>query len=112
MPNATWKRVERRTAQALGGARVGPTGRDTADVEAGWLVAEVKHRQSLPRWIEDALDKARRHAGAQRLGIAVLHEKGGRDSLVVMALSDFVDWFGNGADPANEAEGQVRVEGW
>jgi len=98
MPNATWKEAERRVARVLGGRRVGPTGRAGADVVVGdWLVVECKHRETLPQWIERALGQARAAAGPRRLGIAVLHERGRHDSLVVMSLSDFAEWFGDGA---------------
>ena len=97
MPDATWKAVERRVARALGGRRVGNTGRDTPDVDAGWLVAEVKHRRTLPRWILEALARARQQAGSARLGVAVLHEHQAHDSLVVMSLADFREWFVEGS---------------
>ena len=81
---------------------MGCTGKDTPDVVTPWIVAECKHRQTLPRWIVDALANARRHAGSDKLGIAVLHEHGRHDSLVVLSLADFVDWFG---DPEHELSG-------
>jgi hypothetical protein len=99
MPNATWKEHERRTARVLGGRRVGPAGVEAADVVVGedppWLVVECKHRKRLPQWLKNALEQAQNAAGAGQLGIAVLHERGRRDSLVVLSLSDFADWFGN-----------------
>ena len=99
MPNATWKEHERRTARTLGGRRVGPTEYAGADVVVGdppWLVVECKHRKRLPNWLKDALAQARATAGPNQLGIAVLYERGRHDSLVVMSLSDFADWFGGG----------------
>jgi len=96
MTDATWKSVERRVARTLGGQRVGCTGKDTPDVVTNWLVVEVKHRRRLPQWLKDALAQARKHAGDGQLGIAVLHEQGRHDSLVVLSLDDFKEWFGDG----------------
>ena len=50
-----------------------------------WIVAECKHRQTLPAWLKDALGKVRAQAGAHRLGVVVLHEHGARDSIVCLA---------------------------
>jgi len=94
MSNTTWKRTERRTAQRLGGERVGATGKSTPDVVTPWLTVECKHRTALPRWLVDALSKVRRQAYPSRLGVVVLHEAGRHDSIVCLSLSDFVDWFG------------------
>lgn len=96
MSTNTWKDIERRIARKLGGERVGNRGTSTPDVLTDWLAVEVKHRQELPRWIVQAVQKARGHAGRERLGIAVLHEHGKHDNLVVLSLSDFQEWFESG----------------
>lgn len=96
---ATWKEHERRTARAIGGRRTGPTGAAGPDV-IGWdgrLFVECKHRLRLPGWLTGALGKVRAQAaaaGADRLGVVVLHELGGRDSYVLCSLSDWRAWFG------------------
>lgn len=97
MPNSTWKSTERRVAHVFGGRRLGPTGTDTPDVKSAWLSIEVKHRATLPQWILDALDKARRGASPDQLGIVVLHECGrrGDGDLVVLSVGDFRAWFGD-----------------
>jgi len=97
----TWKSVERRVARKLGTERTGPTGTPKPDVQTSWLCVEVKHRKTLPAWIKDALAQARQHCDERQLGIAVLHEKHGRDSLVVMSFTDFVDWFGQTQEKEN-----------
>jgi hypothetical protein len=91
---ATWKDHEKRTASLLGGKRLGATGAANEDVIAPGLAIECKHRETLPAWLTDALSKVRAQAGRDRLGLVVLHEKGKRDSLVVLSLSDFVKRFG------------------
>jgi len=103
MANTTWKKHERRTAAALGGRRTGPTGKDGPDVDAGWIVAECKHRAQLPGWIDLALGRVRAQAGPARLGVVVAHERGARDSWVILSLHDFRDWFGS--DPGHDGAG-------
>ncbi len=98
-PTHTWKGVERRIAKQLGGRRLGP-GSDRADVRSEWLCVEVKQRAELPAWIKDALHQARGYAQPEQLAIAVLHEAGSHDSLVLLSLKDFVAWFG----PVDEKE--------
>ncbi len=93
-PTSTWKSVERRVAKALGGVRMGPGG-DRADVRTTWLCVEVKQRKVLPDWLTKALAQARKYARPEQLPIAVLHEAGAHDSLVVMSLKDFQEWFGS-----------------
>lgn len=96
MPNATWKRVERDVAAALGGRRVGPTGGEGPDVDGGWIVAECKHRARVPAWLALALRRIRNQAGPSRLGVLVVHPAGAGDAetWVVCALCDWKDWFG------------------
>lgn len=95
---AAWKDLERRVAKLLGGVRVGCTGAATADVLVGdWLAVECKYRTKLPDWLRGALSQVEGCAGGGRLPIVVLFERGRRtgDSLVVMRLSAFEDWFGD-----------------
>jgi hypothetical protein len=95
-----WKATERRTAAILGGKRVPVSGRgrgDVPDVEHPWLSVECKHRKSLPAWLLDAMDQARAAAREDQLPVAILHKAGRRhaDSLVLVRLADFVEWFGD-----------------
>ena len=90
-----WKDHERRTAATLGGQRLGATGASNPDVLTPWLAVECKHRAKLPDWLTGSLSKIRAQAGQDRLGVVVLHQAGSRDSLVVLSLKDFRDWFGS-----------------
>lgn len=92
---ATWKAHERRTAKVLGGKRLGATGQANPDVEAGWVVAECKHHKRLAAWVTSPLSRIRGQAGGARLGITVHHEEGAADSVVMLSLKDWRDWFGN-----------------
>lgn len=98
MADKTWKKAEREVAARIGGVRTAnhALGLKTPDCESDWLSVEVKHRKTLPAWLVGALDQARRNAAPGKLAIAVLHQAGQRydDALVVLRLSDFVDWFG------------------
>jgi hypothetical protein len=93
-------RHERRTAAALGGRRIGNTGRASADAVSDWLAIECKARLQLPAWLTGAVKQAVTAAAAYtsaRLPVAVLHQVGGRaaDDLMVMRRADFVAWFGS-----------------
>ena len=100
---STWKAVERRTAALLGGKRMGAVGAAGPDVVTDGMAIECKHRETLPAWLTSALQKIRQQAGADRLGLVVLHEKGKRDSLVVLSLSDFVSRYGAIPDEPDNA---------
>lgn len=94
-----WKRTERKIAELLNGKRVPITGRtrgDAPDIKHKWLSIEVKHRKELPDWIKDAMRQAKASVRGDQLPVSVLHERGMmyRNSLVVIELSDFIDWFG------------------
>lgn len=109
MPDTNWKRAERREARAFGTTRIGPTGRLGPDAVTEWLVIQVKHRKTLPKWMGDALRLIRSQAGPGQLGIVVAHEQGDRDSWVIMSRKDFVDWFGG--QKYGTATSDVRDQG-
>jgi hypothetical protein len=94
----TWKHVERQVARRLGGRRVPVSGRaGQPDIAHSWLSIEVKHRRRLPQWLTKALLQAVQAATPGQLPLAVLHEAGTRygQSLVLLRLADFEEWFGS-----------------
>lgn len=96
---STWKHVERQIAAILGGERVPVTGRQRGsapDIEHPWLSLEVKHRKALPAWMLDAMNQADASNNGKQLSAAVFHMKQMKyqDSVVMVRLSDFVEWFG------------------
>jgi hypothetical protein len=100
MGDKRWKATERRIAALLGGRRVPVSGRgrgDAPDVAHPWLAIECKDRATLPLWLLDALAQAEASAQPDQLPVAVLHRAGDRhdQALVVLRLTEFVDWFGN-----------------
>lgn len=102
-----WKATESKIAAALGGRRVPVTGRnrgDAPDIKHDWLCPEVKHRETIPAWLHDAMAQALAAAAPEQLPIVVLHQSGERhqNDYVVIRLADFVDWFGAG--PVGEEE--------
>jgi hypothetical protein len=93
----TWKHVERQIAKRLGGRRVPVTGRaGRPDVAHPWLSIEVKFRRRLPQWLAKAMEQAEKAATPGQLPLAVLHESGTPygQSLVLLRLADFEEWFG------------------
>ena len=104
MSDRNWKKQERRVATLLNGDRSSKVGKSSPDVTASWVIAEVKDRKSLPKWIKQGLGKVRIYAGSSRLGILVLHETRSHDRIVLMSLKDFRDWFG-GEGKCRKTEG-------
>jgi hypothetical protein len=91
-----WKTCERKVAALLGGKRVPVSGRtrgDSPDVRHEHLSIEVKSRQRLPAWIEDAMKQAETCRKEGQFPIAVLHQDGTKykDALVMIRLSEFVN---------------------
>jgi hypothetical protein len=86
------KRTERAIAKHLNGKRLGILGNH--DVEAGPWAVEVKDRKrfSGSKFMEQAV----RNAPAGKTPLVVVHETGSRHSndLVMMRMSDWLDWFG------------------
>jgi len=97
MTDKPWKTTERAIAKALGGKRVPVNGRAGADVSHPWLAIEVKHRQSIPGWLNAAMSQAKASANPSQLPVAVVHEAGAHHAkdLVVIQLSQFCEWFGD-----------------
>ena len=100
-----WKQHERRTARRLSGVRSPNTGKQTADVTAGPWAVECKARKDLPAWLLDAMNQAKRNAGAGQTGIVVLHQVGQRSDkdIVCLTLADFTAWAGGiNAEPTGD----------
>lgn len=95
---STWKAVERRLATLLGGKRVPVSGRqrgDSPDIEHKTLSLEIKHRKTIPAWIHDAIDQARKSSTNGKLPVVILHESNARhdNDAVVIPLREFVEWL-------------------
>lgn len=112
-----FKGVERGIARLLGCDRTGHLG--GADAASPWLAVEVKTRRELPAWIHDAMRQSESHATDDQLAVVVLHEERQRytEALLVMRVSAFVDWFGDGRPLSSEvaelvaaaADGDVKA---
>ena len=96
MADRLWKATERAIARRLGGVRVGPTGGSGPDILTPWACIEVKERQTLPRWLTNALCQAEEGATDGRVGVLVLHQKGERysDAIVCLRLAAFQELLG------------------
>ena len=76
---STWKSVERKIARLFGAER----NQDTHgyDFLSDFFIVEVKHRDTLPKWIEDAMlqvETAAVEIESDPLPVAILHAKGQR----------------------------------
>lgn len=95
MADKLWKSAERKIASLLGGQRVPITGRQRGsapDIAHPTLSLEVKHRESLPDWLMDALEQADMANDGEKISTVILHQKGMKyeDCLTLIRLSDLV----------------------
>jgi len=87
----TWKRTERAVAALLDGQRVPVSGRsrgDAPDIEHPILSIEVKHRQTIPVWLLEAMKQAKAASRDGQVPVAIIHHHGARhdDNLCVVRL--------------------------
>lgn len=114
----TWKAVEDKVCKALGLIRAPITGRtrgSAADcmhkdsTKTPFFSVEVKHRESLPDWMLDAMRQAvaSMKEPETQLPLVVFHQKRQEygDSVVMLRLKDFADYFGGPSGPVGEQEG-------
>jgi hypothetical protein len=97
MVRATWKAVERKLAEILGGERVPVSGRSRGsapDIAHPFLSIEVKARQKHPALLVDAYDQASKSKRGVQLPIVILHQQGQRheNDFVVFRLADFLEF--------------------
>ena len=97
MTEKLWKRHEREIAERFGAERALQKGRGVPDFETDSVVGEVKSRKTLPKWLKEAVEQARRYASPfnGKLPVTCIKEKGARGFLVVVHSQDFVDWYGD-----------------
>lgn len=100
MTDKLWKSAERQIAKLIGGERVPITGRirgSSPDILHPTLSVEVKHRESLPTWVHDAMEQAVASIRGEQVPMVVLHEKGMKyqDCLCVFKLSDIITMANN-----------------
>ena len=75
MSRETWKATERAIAGRLGGQRVPVSGRaqgDAPDIGHPRLSLEVKHRESLPAWLREAMAEVAACASREQIPVAIL----------------------------------------
>jgi hypothetical protein len=88
-----WKSIERKVAKFLGGERNPVSGRQRgylADIAHSTFSIEVKHRQTLPSWLFDAMQQAEASQKGNQIPIVILHQKGQPigECFVVLRLAD------------------------
>ena len=106
MPDKLWKKAERKICEMLGGVRRGVAGRNDPDCWHEWLAVEVKCNKKMPAYLQEWMAQTWCNAEPGKLPLLVWHSVGDPygDSLVVLKLKDFQDWFGDGDNPPVEHE--------
>ena len=92
MPKAPWRAKQEEIASVFDGTRHPLRTKGAPDIESSEFVVELRVRKKLPRFLDDAVQRARRSAGDRRAGILVLQELDSSHALVVMDLVDFKSW--------------------
>lgn len=88
--------MERKIAELLGGVRIPITGRirgNVPDIQHDIFSIEVKHKQTLPDWIHDAMNQAEQSRRGEQIPLVVLHQKGQKfdQSFTIMRLCDTIE---------------------
>ena len=91
MATKTWKAIEKRVAEILGGERVGVTGLNTEDVSHDIFSVEVKHGKSIPKFVTEAFKQCKRNRPADKIPLVVLHATGSSDYLCVIEAKDLAN---------------------
>lgn len=107
MPDAGWKKLERRVAALFGGQRRGAdyggkAGGKSDVIAPGWSIeCKLLGRPSFAA-LRLAAEQAERAAKPDEIPIAVVKRKNDHDrnALVTMRLETFMEWFGGGAEDA------------
>jgi hypothetical protein len=86
----SWKRHEKRTAEALGGKRVIRTdfSQSLPDIEHSLLSIECKYRKKISSFLKDGLEQAQKY-DPRKIPCLVLKEKGMRGAIAILRLEDF-----------------------
>jgi len=93
MTEKRWKYEQRRIARALNCTRIKNLGEPGPDLESEFLKVEVRAHDNLPQWLLASLGKARGFASPHHLGLLVLTSRSDIQTLVVMDLRDYRDWY-------------------
>ena len=116
MADKLWKQAERKIAALLGGQRVPITGRqrgDVPDIRHNTFSVEVKHKQELPAWLNEAMEQAEAAVTDDKMPIVILHEKGKNyaESLTILKLSDIIK-LKNRIDELEEEIEERKMQQW
>jgi hypothetical protein len=93
MTEKRWKYEQRRIARALNCTRIKNLGEPGPDMESEFLKVEARDRADLPQWLLTSLGKARGFASPHQLGLLVITSSSELQTLVVMDLRDYRDWY-------------------
>ena len=106
MPDQAWKVYERFICRLFGGERDWSVPEECKNT--GIFAPEAKYRKKIPTWLEDMVTQAENQARDDQLPLVVLteHQRRRMQSLVIIRLQDFVDWFVSGppSEPPVEEE--------
>lgn len=93
---ARGKDAERQVARRLGGERVGPSGKETPDVEHALFIVEVKNTKGMPESPRVLLQEvaAKRRKGDDRIPLLVYKRPNWHGFIACLDFKDFEDIVG------------------
>lgn len=93
MGDTAWKAFERWVCAAFGGSRHWEVPEECKDTEL-WA-PEAKRRKAIPQWLHKMILQAENQARDDQLPMVILteHNMPRRQSLAIMRVGDFLDWF-------------------
>jgi hypothetical protein len=93
MPDQAWKQFERWVCKVFGGIRDWQNPEECAGTDP--FAPEAKYRKKIPNWLEEMMVQAENQANDSQFPLVVLteHQRPRYQSLVIIRLVDFIDWF-------------------
>ena len=112
MSDKAWKQFERFVCKLFGGKRHWEKPEECRGT--GVFAPEAKYRKKIPAWLEQMVIQAERQARDDQIGFVVLteHHRPRMQSLVVVRLQDFYDWYVNGgqSEPLVDGSEDISLE--
>jgi len=104
MVDQAWKQAERWMCKLFGGERDWEHPEECR--KTGMWAPESKYRKQIPKWLEGMMLQAERQATEAQFPLVVIfeHQRPRMQSLVVVRLQDFYDWFISGPNEAPDEE--------
>lgn len=109
-PDQAWKQFERWVCSLFGGERDWEHSEECRGT--GVFAPEAKRRKKIPDWLERMVIQAESQARDDQIGFVVLteHRRPRMQSLVILRLQTFYDWYVNGGKDKSPVDDLQQLE--